>query len=151
MMLADGIPTWQSTVAVLAFFGTGIIGGLTLYFMWRQTNAFDKQTKLLQQQATKPTTISPQPLTVEVVKALHEQFADREEFKNLVKHTTERHSQIFSRIDRVERDTRIEMERRLTELNNERRQTLERLNNEFVFIRENIAGINRELQIRNES
>jgi len=95
------------------------------------------------------TVISPQPLTVEIVKALHEQFADKQEFENHVEHNTERHGQLFNNINRVEREARESMERKFTSLNDERRATVEKLDAQFVFIRENIAAINRELQIRN--
>ncbi|NOS70069.1 MAG: hypothetical protein HOP33_09075 [Verrucomicrobia bacterium] len=98
----------------------------------------------------KKTEISPQPLTVEIVKALHEQFADKQDFDEHVEHNTERHSQLFNRIDGVERKARQDMEHRFTDLNNERRATLEKLNDQFTFIRENVAAINRELQIRNK-
>lgn len=96
------------------------------------------------------TSISPQPLTVEVVKALHEQFADKEEFKKLAAHVTNRHGQLFSAIDKVERDARAAMDRRFEDLNTERRTTLQQLNEQFTFIRENIAAIKTELEIRNE-
>lgn len=94
--------------------------------------------------------ISPQPLAVEITKQLHEQFAGKQEFENLKKHTTDRHGQLFASIDRVEREGRRELNDRFKELNEERRLTLDKLNGEFVFIRENLAAINRELQIRGE-
>jgi hypothetical protein len=94
------------------------------------------------------TRIYPQPLTVEMVKALHEQFADKKVFEEHVSHNTERHGQLFNRIDVVERKTREAMDSRFTDLNNERRATLDKLNDQFTFIRENIAAINRELKIR---
>ena len=86
---------------------------------------------------------------MEIVKALHEQFADKQEFENHVEHNTERHGQLFNNINRVEREARESMERKFTSLNDERRATVEKLDAQFVFIRENIAAINRELQIRN--
>jgi hypothetical protein len=92
----------------------------------------------------------PQPMNVEIVKALHEQFADKQTFEKHVAHTTQRHSQIFASIDRVEREGRKNTDERFKELNEERRQTLDKLTTEFTFIRENIAAINRELQIRHE-
>jgi hypothetical protein len=97
----------------------------------------------------KPLQIS-QPLTVEIVKALHEQFADKAEFKSHVTANTERHGQIFHRIDKVEREARLAMNERFEKLNEDRQATMEKLNNQFIFIRENLAGINRELKIRSE-
>jgi hypothetical protein len=53
------------------------------------------------------TVISPQPFSVEIVKALHEQFADREIFEKHINNNTQRHAQLF-RADRRpgQRDTR---------------------------------------------
>lgn len=99
---------------------------------------------------TRTASIPPQPFSVEIAKQLHEQFADKHVFEEHVKGNTARHGQIFSEIDRVERATRAEIERRFAELNKERAASLEKLTAEFTFIRENLAGINRELEIRNE-
>jgi hypothetical protein len=92
----------------------------------------------------------PQPLSVEMVKALHEQFADKELFEDHVAHNTERHGQIFNKIDAVERQARIALDTRMGTLQEERALTLEKLNAQFTFIRESIAAINTELKIRNE-
>lgn len=94
------------------------------------------------------TVISPNPLPVEVVKALHEQFANRDHFEKHLSQNTQRHAQLFAQIDELARETRIEMDKRFSELNDERRRTLEKLNEQYVFIRENISAINRELQLR---
>lgn len=74
--------------------------------------------------------------------------ASKVEFDRLVAHNTERHGQLFSAISRVEREAREAMDNRFTNLNEERRATLEKLTEQFAFIRESIAAINRELQIR---
>lgn len=92
----------------------------------------------------------PQPMNVEIVKTLHEQFADKQTFEKHVQHTTQRHSQIFASLDRAEREIRRDVDERFKELNEERRQTLEKLNEQFTYIRENLAGINTELKIRHE-
>lgn len=97
------------------------------------------------------TVISPQPLTVEVVKALHEQFADKDDFDELKDHTTQRHGQLFKAIEKVEREAREAMDKRFENLNDERKETLERLNNQFTFIRESIVAVQTELKIRNRT
>ena len=99
----------------------------------------------------RPLQISPQPLPVEVVKALHEQFADREEFKKHVAHNTDRHNQLFKSIDRVEIATREKMEQRFDALAVDRQKTMEKLGDEFVYIRESLASINTELKLNRES
>lgn len=106
--------------------------------------------KLSDRLTGKNKSIGPQPFSVEIAKQLHEQFADKTVFEEHVKSNTARHGQLFAEIDRVERAGRAELDRRFNELNKERAASLEKLNTEFVFIRENIAGINRELKIRNE-
>lgn len=88
------------------------------------------------------------PTPGEVRDEASNRYAGKLEFERHVAHNTDRHSQLFSNIERVERDARVAMESRFTALNDERRQTLERLNEQFTFIRESIAAINRELQIR---
>lgn len=93
----------------------------------------------------------PQPMNVEIVKALHEQFADKKVFDELVKHNTKRHGELFGHIARVETAAREAMEDRFTALNTERKETLEKLNDQFTFIREHIAAINRELQLKSRS
>lgn len=104
----------------------------------------------LQSKRTQIREISPQPLTVEVVKALHEQFADREAFEDHTKHTTTRHAQIFGRIDSVERTGRAELIALENKIQLDRQRTMEKLNDQFSFIRESVASINTELKIRNE-
>lgn len=91
----------------------------------------------------------PQPLDVQVIKQMHEQFADKEEFDRFQTHVTTRHAQIFSRIDNVQKEGREALDNRLLDLNADRQRTMEKLNDQFTFIRENIAAINRELQINN--
>jgi hypothetical protein len=90
----------------------------------------------------------PQPMNVEIVKALHEQFADKKIFEEQIKHTTKRHGELFAAIARVEREAREAMEYRFADLNKERAASLEKLAEQFTFIRENLAAINNELKIR---
>ena len=95
-------------------------------------------------------TLSPQPLTVEVVKALHEQFADKGEFEKLVNHTTNRHAQIFARIDKAEREAREHLALEVSAIQADRSRAMEKLNAEFVFIRENLSAITTELKLNRE-
>lgn len=99
----------------------------------------------------KTTQITPQPLTVEVVKALHEQFADKREVEEHVAHNTKRHGEIFASINRVEREAREALERKFAALNVERTENLKHLNDQFTFIRESLVAVQTELKIRNES
>ena len=74
------------------------------------------------------TKIEPQPLIVELRKTLHEEFASRKAFEDHVEHNTSRHGQLFNKIDAVERQARVELDRRMAELSEDRRRTLEKLN-----------------------
>jgi len=147
-ILADGAPSWQSTVAVLSMCATGagmIFSGLVAWYMKRQTDIMaDSATRPMQQQ------INPQPLAVEVVKAIHEQFAGKEEFRELVKSNTERHGQLFKKIEVVEREAREGLQAAVAEINTSRAQTMERLTGELTFIRESIVELKTEIKIRNE-
>jgi hypothetical protein len=93
----------------------------------------------------------PQPLTVEIAKQMHEQFADKTVFQEHVEHNTGRHAQLFREIERVEREARAALEVKFADLAIERRESLEKLNEQFVFIREHIASINTELKLRRRS
>jgi hypothetical protein len=94
--------------------------------------------------------VSPQPLTVRLIEELHEQFAGKKAFEELARSNTERHGQIFSEIRRVEKERREDVDARFLSLEKSRNETMSKLNDQFTFIRENIAAINRELEIRNE-
>jgi len=87
------------------------------------------------------TVISPQPLAITIVEEMHKRFASKEAFDELAKNNTARHSQLFSRIDQVEREARVEMERKFTELNDERRRTLENLNTKIDFLQKEIRDL----------
>jgi uncharacterized protein YifE (UPF0438 family) len=91
-----------------------------------------------------------QPVDVHLVKAMHEEFARKDDFEQMVRGNTERHSQLFKAIDRVERDARRELDERFVALAEERKETMGKLTDQITFISENIASINRELQIRNK-
>jgi len=93
--------------------------------------------------------ISPQPLTVEIVKTLHEQFADKKVFEEHVSHNTRRHSQLFDEIDRVEIAARVALDARFSELNKERHATVEKINEQLVFIRENLVEVKTKIQMLN--
>jgi len=94
--------------------------------------------------------ISPQPLAIQLVEELHEQFAGKRAFDELARSNTERHGQIYAEIRRVEKERREDVDARFIQLEKSRNETMAKLNDQFTFIRENIAAINRELEIRNE-
>jgi hypothetical protein len=141
LILAQNVPPQVSGSWLWGAVGVAVGLGAIL-FCWNQL------MRALDRFSGKSAT--PQPMNVEIVKALHEQFADKKVFDALVEHNTKRHGELFSAIERVERKAREAMEHRFTALNDERRETLEKLNEQFTFIREHIAAINRELQIRNK-
>jgi hypothetical protein len=144
MIFADTTPTWQSSVAVAAMLGSllsVICGVLVVLYMRRQTQLMAEANQ------KPPSPISPQPLKVQIDEELHEKFADRGEFEKHISSNTDRHAQLFRAIERVERETRAEMDRRFVTLAEDRKETMEKLNEQFTFIRENISAINRELQI----
>ena len=120
MMLAETLPDPNSfasigwVVVILAAIAFGANSVLDLVSRMRGDN-------------NKPTQIA-QPLAVELVEELHEQFAGKRIFEEHVKNNTERHGQIFKRIEKVEEDTRNSIVREVAQINNERRQTLESLN-----------------------
>lgn len=130
----DSMNGWLASLAFTLWIGL-------MCFRWYEQLTGRNQTK----------TIAPQPFAVEITKQLHEKFADRKDFEEFKGHVTQRHSQIFNRIDSVERGTREMLDKRFADLNEERRESLDKLNEQFLFIRENIAAINRELQLRHDS
>jgi len=96
-------------------------------------------------------TVLEQPVDVRLVKALHEEFAQKAEFEQLVNSNTQRHSQIFKRIEDVEREARVLIGAEVSKINLDRQRTMEKLNEQFTFIRESLASINTELKINRES
>jgi len=52
-----------------------------------------------------PSIISPQPLLIEFAK----KFAEKHEFETQQKHCTKRHSELFNKMDKVEKDATAEM------------------------------------------
>src|SRR5215469_8562941 len=94
------------------------------------------------------TRVLPQPLNVEIVRALHEQFANKEDFEAHVAANTERHAQIFRKIENAERDARAALAEEIARINSDRQRTVEKLNDQFTFIRESLAAINTELKMK---
>lgn len=77
--------------------------------------------------------------------------ASKERLDKLEAHTTRRHAEIFSSIERNQKEIRREVDDRFTALGEERKESLEKLNDQFVFIRESIAEIKTELKLRHKS
>lgn len=128
IILAQNVPPAISGNWLWGFVGVAMGLGAVLWCWNQLMRALGKESQR---------TITPQPLAVEMTKELHEQFASREEFRNHVVHNTERHGQLFNRIDKVERDSR-----------QSQHESMEKISNQLTFIRENIAAINRELQLK---
>lgn len=117
MLFAQAINSYDAPVAIGAWLGCLLFVVMLINACGKLYDRFTGKSKV------------PQPMNVEIVKALHDQFADKIIFEKHVSHNTGRHSEIFREIERVEREARIELERKLAELNEERRRTLEKLNN----------------------
>jgi hypothetical protein len=96
------------------------------------------------------TEISPQPLSVEIVKSLHDQFANREEFESHVAASNARHAQLLQKLELVERDARTALAVEISKVNADRQRTMEKLNEQFTFIRESLSAINTELKLKRE-
>ncbi len=137
LLLANNVPPPITGGWLWGFLGVaGALGAIL--FCWNQGwKALDRFTGK---------SAVPQPMNVEVVKALHEQFASKQSFDDHVKHNTGRHAQIFNEVNRVEREARLSMEARFAALNVERTASLEKIDQHFLFIRENLAAINNELK-----
>jgi biopolymer transport protein ExbB/TolQ len=135
MMLAQTAP-WDAPVTIGSWLGCLLFVVLLFNALGKAYDRFTGKSKV------------PQPMNVEIVKALHEQFADKKIFEEQIKHTTKRHGELFAAIARVEREAREAMEYRFADLNKERAASLEKLAEQFTFIRENLAAINNELKIR---
>lgn len=146
MMLADATPSWTETVLVLSMFAGGVsvlMNVAMAYFMKQQTDFMRRQANNPQ-----PTTIGPQPLAVEVVEEFEDRFASKVAFEQHAAGNTARHSQLFSRIEQVERAARTELKSEIDAIQEDRKASWEKLNTEFTFIRESISAINTELKIR---
>ena len=96
------------------------------------------------------TQVSPQPLNVEIVKELHDQFAQKEEFEAHVAGETERQAQLLRKLERVERDARMALGAEIAKINSDRQRTMEKLNEQFTFIRESLAALSTELKLKRE-
>ena len=94
------------------------------------------------------TEISPQPLHIEIDKALHERFANKDDFEAHVAANTDRHAQIYRKIETVERDARAALGEEIARINADRQRTMERLNDQFTHIRESLSAINTELKLK---
>lgn len=82
-----------------------------------------------------------QPLAVTIVEEMHKRFAERSEFEKHVVSNTQRHAQLFNELDRIERAARDTLDRRMTDLNEDRRQTLADLNSKLEEMRKEISSM----------
>jgi hypothetical protein len=96
------------------------------------------------------TQVSPQPLNVEIVKALHDQFAKKDEFEAHVAGDADRQAQLERKLESVEREARAALGGEIARINADRQRTMEKLNEQFTFIRESLSAINTELKLKRE-
>lgn len=137
MLLAQASP-WDAPATIGAWLGCLLFAVMLFNALGKAYDRFTGKSKV------------PQPMNVEIVKALHEQFADKGTFEKHVAHSTSRHAQIFASIERVEKEAREAMDARFTQLSEERQATLEKLTNQLSFIRESIVEVKTELRLRNK-
>lgn len=134
----------MTTVALLAELTgletAGIIGGL----VFGGAGSLVAVIALFKQSDTQ---ISPQPLNVEIVKALHDQFAKQDDFSAHLSRDKERQAQLQRKLELVERDARTALGAEIAKINSDRQRTMEKLNEQFTYIRESLAAINTELQL----
>lgn len=83
------------------------------------------------------TVISPQPLAIKIVEEMHEMFASKKEFNELLKNNTERHGQLFNRITAVENSSRAEL-----------KHEMEKVDSNMTFIRESLVELKTKLEER---
>lgn len=119
----------------------GVVGGL----VFGATGAIVAIVSLFKKTDTK---ISPQPLHVEMDRALHERFANKDDFEAHVAANTERHAQIYRRIETVEREARTGLAAEIARINADRQHTMEKLNDQFTFIRESLSAIKTEMKLK---
>ena len=132
MILADQLATGINWMLL-----TSIVMTLATVGMWLDSR---KQRK----------TTLEQPVDVRLVKALHEEFAHKAEFDQLVSSNTQRHAQLFGKMETLEREARALINHEITKINTDRTRTMEKLNEQFTFIRESLSAINTELKLNRE-
>ena len=132
MILADQLATGVNWMLL-----TSIVMTLATVGMWLDSR---KQRK----------TTLEQPVDVRLVKALHEEFAHKAEFDQLVSSNTQRHAQLFGKMETIEREARALINHEITKINTDRTRTMEKLNEQFTFIRESLSAINTELKLNRE-
>ena len=132
MILADQLATGVNWMLL-----TSIVMTLATVGMWLDSR---KQRK----------TTLEQPVDVRLVKALHEEFAHKAEFDQLVSSNTQRHAQLFGKMETLEREARALINHEITKINTDRTRTMEKLNEQFTFIRESLSAINTELKLNRE-
>lgn len=97
----------------------------------------------LDSRKAKSTTISPQPISVKE----HTEFVSKNDFQALTTGNTERHAQLFAKIEKVEREARASIAAEVNKIQSDRQRTMEKLNEQFTFIRESLSAINTELKL----
>lgn len=139
LLLAQSQP-WEAPATMGAWLGC-------LLFAVMLFNALGKAWDRLNGKAK---TMGPQPFAVEMTKALHEQFAAKNDFEALKAHTTKRHGELFGKIEAGDRAVSSDVDRRFKELAAERARAMEKINDKLEFIGESLVEVKTELKIRNQ-
>jgi hypothetical protein len=91
--------------------------------------------------------VSPQPLNVEIVKSLQERFASQADFETHLAANARDHTRLIRKIEGVERDARSALGAEISLIHADRARTMEKLHEQFTFIRESLSAINTELKL----
>ena len=70
-----------------------------------------------------------QPVSVEVIEALHKQFAAKNEFDRHVLENSDRHALIFAKIEQSELRSQTDLEKAVLAIQEDRRRTWDKLEN----------------------
>jgi hypothetical protein len=139
LLLAQSQP-WEAPATIGAWLGCLLFAAMlfnALGKVWDRVNG-------------KAKTMGPQPFAVEMTKALHEQFAAKNDFEALKAHTTKRHGELFGKIEAGDAKVSNDVDRRFKELQVERTRTMEKLDNRLQFISESLVELKTEVKIRNQ-
>jgi hypothetical protein len=139
LILAQSQP-WEAPATIGAWLGCLLFAAML----------FNALAKVFDRVTGKGKTMGPQPFAVEMTKALHEQFAAKNDFEALKAHTTKRHGELFGKIEAGDRALSNDVDRRFKDLQIERTRTMEKLDDKLRFISESLVEVKTELKIRNK-
>lgn len=137
MILFAQTNPWDAPLTIGAWLGC-------LLFLTMLFNSLGKGWDRL---SGKAKTMGPQPFAVEMTKALHEQFAAKNDLEALKTHTTKRHGELFGKIESGDKAISEDVDRRFKDLAIERARTMERLDSKLGFISESLVEVKTELRL----